>query len=166
MFKPNMTVHIKDKKYINKDKFLIKYLIEDECEYPMQLINGLQNQDKLTTSDTFKIIDNIEVVDEDNVKDFDNILLIKNDKGIFTINSRFVNYIKEDVKNTLLKLGYKRLIRSANKTILIDENDNKFITTKVEEDVDDPEKAVMIVLLKSLGFNIKDVNKLTELFGE
>ena len=66
-------------------------------------------------------------------------------------------------KNILEVYGFHKLIRGGNKTILIDEYGHKYSTTRDEEDVDDPEKAVMILLLKKEGYNIKDIYTISEL---
>jgi hypothetical protein len=65
--------------------------------------------------------------------------------------------------SVLEKYGFTKIIHNGAKTILIGDDNQKWITTKQKEDRSDLEKAVMIVLLKAEGYSVQDIYSIIEL---
>lgn len=81
--------------------------------------------------------------------------VIQNEIGTFIARADNLIII-EEAADTLERLGIKRIIKSGDKTILITNYNEKFITTRNKVDKDDIEKAVAFLLLKSEGYSIED----------
>ena len=89
-------------------------------------------------------------------------LNIENDLGAFIIREDNIEYL-EETKDVLEKYGFTKIIHNGAKTILIGDDNQKWITTKQKEDRSDLEKAVMIVLLKAEGYSVQDIYSIIEL---
>lgn len=154
-----MFVKIVNPKYIKTDSALLDFLRDDfTCEkYKLALIKSIENKSKVVEDELFEVVDYVEPE-----YGFYSYLIISNRKGTFLVREDNVESTgrPEDVME---ELGLRKLIRGGKKTILIDEDGEKFTTTLDDEDKDDPEKAVMILLLKRMGYSIKDIYTITEL---
>ena len=155
-----MRLKIIDPKYINTGKILLYLIQSDEknVDYELDLIKSIENKSKVQADDIFECIDSF-CPDGFN----SGYVVIKNETGTFIVREDNVKLVNDDPKDILENYGFHKLIRGGNKTILIDEYGHKYSTTRDEEDVDDPEKAVMILLLKKEGYNIKDIYAISEL---
>ena len=154
-----MRLNIIDPKYIKTDKVLLDFIQSDESNvgYELDLIKSIENKSKVQAGDVFEYLDSFYL---DGFQY--GYIVIKNENGTFIVREDNVKPT-DDPKNILEVYGFHKLIRGGNKTILIDEYGHKYSTTRDEEDVDDPEKAVMILLLKKEGYNIKDIYTISEL---
>lgn len=146
--------------YLRNDKLLSDYLshADNDPETVKELITGSKNYPKLQDNMKFEVIDMAIADDENDLYWY----LIKNELGVFICreDNMDVEFTPEEV---LQFNGFKRLIKSGDKTILITADDQKFITTKHESDSDDPEKALMVLLLKHAGYDIDDIYAMCEL---
>ena len=154
-----MRLNIIDPKYIKTDKVLLDFIQSDESNvgYELDLIKSIENKSKVQAGDVFEYLDSFYL---DGFQY--GYIVIKNENGTFIVREDNVKPT-DDPKDILENYGFHKLIRGGNKTILIDEYSHKYSTTRDEEDVDDPEKAVMILLLKKEGYNIKDIYTISEL---
>lgn len=154
-----MRLKIIDPKYIKTDKVLLDFIQSDEDNtgYELDLIKSIENKSKVQADDIFEYLDSF-YLDHFHY----GYVVIKNETGTFIVREDNV-MPTDDPKDILENYGFHKLIRGGNKTILIDEYGHKYSTTRDEEDVDDPEKAVMILLLKKEGYNIKDIYAMSEL---
>lgn len=153
-----MIAKIKDLRYIKNDEFIKGYIWSDICDESIanKLLKGLTNIKDVNKSTEFDItsIEEFEGVDYQ-------YYVLENNLGAYLIREDNVD-LTEEPEDVLNYYGYSKLIKNGTKTILIDQDGVKYMTTRHLEDEDDPEKAVMIVLLKSLGFSIKDIDKMVE----
>ena len=148
-----MHYKIKDLKYIRRDCVFSKYIV-DHADYKIanELVKGLININAITEETEFEFVDSFFYSPEDKMI----FMVLKCDLGMFVTRCDNCKIV-EKPEDILKAYGFKRIIRQGDKTILIDSDNNKFITTRDKSDKDDIEKAVMILLLKANGFNIKDV---------
>ncbi len=147
--------------YIKMDSILKEYIqCDTTCEsIKTDLIKSIINKDNVKPGDEFELIDIMYNEFDPNLKSY---IAIKNETGTFLVREDNLEFI-EEIDDILEELSIKRIIKNGDKTILIDNDNNKYITTRQEEDEDDPEKAIMILLLKYAGYNIKDVYKIIDL---
>lgn len=144
-----MKFTIKDKRFIQKNNLVIDYIREDfDGDVSKLLLKGLSNIDKIEENKTV-----FEYVDYR----YDGYLLVTNKTlGAFIVREDNLNEIVE-LQDVLEINGIDKIIRNGDKTILIDIEGNKYITTRQEEDEYDLEKAVMILMLKANGYSVKDI---------
>ena len=144
-----MKFTIKDKRFIQKNNLVIDYIQEDfDGDVSKLLLKGLSNIDKIEENKTV-----FEYVDYR----YDEYLLVANKTlGAFIVREDNLNEIVE-LQDVLEINGIDRIIRNGDKTILIDIEGNKYITTRQEEDEYDLEKAVMILMLKANGYSVRDI---------
>ena len=145
-----MKFTIKDKRFIQKYDEIIDYIQNDfSGVYGKLLLKGVTNVSKVEENKTeFVCLD---------YRPYDGYLLIENKTlGAYVVREDNLNEIIE-IEDVLDDYGIDRIIRNGNKTILLDSDGAKFITTRQEQDKDDIEKAIMILLLKRAGYSIKDV---------
>lgn len=144
-----MKFTIKDKRFIQKNNLVIDYIQEDfDGDVSKLLLKGLSNIDKIEENKTV-----FEYVDYR----YDEYLLVANKTlGAFIVREDNLNEIVE-LQDVLEINGIDRIIRNGDKTILIDIEGNKYITTRQEEDEYDLEKAVMILMLKTNGYSVRDI---------
>lgn len=144
-----MKFTIKDKRFIQKNNLVIDYIQEDfDGNVSKLLLKGLSNIDKIEENKTV-----FEYVDYR----YDEYLLVTNKTlGAFIVREDNLNEIVE-LQDVLEINGIDRIIRNGDKTILIDIEGNKYITTRQEEDEYDLEKAVMILMLKANGYSVRDI---------
>ena len=88
--------------------------------------------------------------------------MLRSQYGCFITREDNVVYDYDD-EDILSEYGIRKIIRSGDKTILIEENGDKYITTKDNVDKDDIEKAVMILLLKRAGYSVKDIYSIVDM---
>ena len=144
-----MKFTIKDKRFVQKNNLVIDYIQEDfDGDVSKLLLKGLSNVDKIEENKT-----EFEYVDYR----CDGYLLVTNKTlGAFIVREDNLNEIVE-IQDILEINGIDRIIRNGDKTILIDVDGNKYITTRQKEDEYDLEKAVMILMLKANGYSVKDI---------
>lgn len=144
-----MKFTIKDKRFIQKNNLVIDYIQEDfDGDVSKLLLKGLSNINKIEENKTV-----FEYVDYR----YDEYLLVTNKTlGAFIVREDNLNKIVE-LQDVLEINGIDRIIRNGDKTILIDIEGNKYITTRQEEDKYDLEKAVMILMLKANGYSVRDI---------
>ena len=87
--------------------------------------------------------------------------VLEDENGMYITREDNVNAIQSS-KDILNDYGFTNLIKAGDKTILLS-GKQKWTTTRLKEDKEDIEKAVMILLLKAEGYNIQDVYKIIEL---
>lgn len=153
-----MIAKIKDLRYIKNDEFIKGYISSDICDESTanKILKGLTNIKDVNKSTEFDITSIEEFAGVDY-----QYYVLENNLGAYLIREDNVD-LTEEPEDVLNYYGYSKLIKNGTKTILIDQDGCKYMTTRHLEDEDDPEKAVMIVLLKSLGFSIKDIDKMVE----
>lgn len=152
---------IKDLGYIRKDCVVSGYIqAMAEGAQVDKVVKGLANVDKLTTESKLSFVDCFYYSESDKKMFF----VLEDENGMYITREDNVNAV-ESPKDVLRSYGFTNLIKAGNKTILLD-GKKKWTTTKLDEDMDDIEKAVMIVLLKAEGYSIKDVYKMIELVKE
>lgn len=144
-----MKFTIKDKRFIQKNNLVIDYIQEDfDGDVSKLLLKGLSNINKIEENKTV-----FEYVDYR----YDEYLLVTNKTlGAFIVREDNLNEIVE-LQDVLEINGIDKIIRNGDKTILIDIEGNKYITTRQEEDEYDLEKAVMILMLKANGYSVRDI---------
>lgn len=150
-------------KFIKVDSVLKEYI---KCETTNEqiktdLIKSIDKRNEVKQGDKFQLVD-VLVPPHEDFESFKSYIAIKNNIGTFLVREDNLELIEEP-QDILEDLGIKRIIKNGNKTILIDMENNKVMTTRDNNDKDDPEKAIMILLLKYAGYNIKDVYNLVDL---
>mgnify|MGYP006978911374 CR=1 FL=1 len=163
-----MYASIKDLKYIRNDSKISNLIYRLNSEDDAQcnkltnwLYNGIADSANVTDDQLFYVEGKIEMFG-----DYDYYLLSDSEKKVaYLIREDNVDIVYEP-QDVLESYGFKKLIRNGDKTILIDENNNKFMTSRHADDKDDPEKALMMVLLKSQGFAVKDLEAMLELIKD
>lgn len=145
-----MKFTIKDKRFIQKSDEVLIHLNEvEDVKIARAVLRGLTNISKIEENKT-----EFEYV---NYNYNSNYLLIENKElGAFIVREDNVNEI-EEVQDVLNLYGIEKIIKSGDKTILLNENGEKFITTRAKEDEYDIEKAVMILLLKEKGYAVTHI---------
>ena len=149
---------IKDLGYIRKDCVVSGYIqAMAEGNQVDKVVKGLANIDKLTKDSKLTFVDCFYYSETDKKMFF----VLEDENGIYITREDNVEAIQSP-KDVLDSYGFTNLIKAGNKTILLS-GKQKWTTTKMPEDKEDIEKAVMIVLLKAEGYNIQDVYKMIEL---
>lgn len=147
---------IKELKYIRRDK-VVTYCIHEtvglNLEEATKLIKSLDNADKITKDTYFDW--KYDFVYNDN-----SYVVLECEYGLFITRTDNVKP-KVVFDNILDKFGIKALIHSGDKTILVNNDKNKYMTTKNIVDDNDIEKAVMLLLLKREGYTYEDIAELT-----
>lgn len=153
-----MRFYINDLKYVRRNKVILEYVNDCHVEDNLvsDLFKGLTNIDKLTTTEPLEIVDVFES-DDGNCYN-----VLRSQYGCFITREDNVVYDYDD-EDVLSEYGIRKIIRSGDKTILIEENGDKYITTKDNVDKDDIEKAVMILLLKKAGYSVKDIYSIVDM---
>lgn len=159
-----MKCKIIDKKFIRKTN-VVSYFITEKLpsmyfnDYKdmaiRKIISGLDNIPNLKTEDEFEFV--LRFAGSDHYDYF----VIENDNKYYITRHDNVKFI-EDIDYVKEHYGIERIIKSGKKTILIDDEGNKYVTTKDDSDKDDIEKAVMMLLLKYNGYRVEDIYKLIE----
>ena len=151
--------------YKLKDKNKIKtYIVNfgkhfpNSCGEIIDLIRGVSNKDNIKDDTKFTLLC-YSCSDE---KKYTQCIIYNKDLGSFVTFNDNVEEVKEPL-DYLYEAGFKKLIRSSNKTILIEEDGTKYITTLQDGDKDDPEKAVMILLLKAAGYTVEEIYSIISL---
>lgn len=153
-----MKYKIKDLSFIRDfDNITLDIIKSSSLNISRDIIQGLKNRDKITTDTEF---DYVFTYDAGRGYEYFYICL-KNEYGIFIVREDNVIQIPE-FQDLLDQYGIKKLIRAGNKSILVDYEGNKVITTRDNFDKDDPEKALMVLLLKRDGYCIKDINEISK----
>lgn len=149
---------IKDLNYIRKDCVVSGYIqAMAEGTQVDKVVKGLTNIDKLTSDTRLKFVDSFYYSEKDKKMFF----ALEDENGIYITREDNINAI-ESPKDILESLGFTNLIKAGDKTILLS-GKQKWTTTRLKEDKEDIEKAVMVLLLKAEGYNIQDVYKIIEL---
>lgn len=155
-----MVFKIKDTKFIKTGHIITEYIRCPDVDKALAnaLVFGLTNLSKVNSTMTFDIVDFININETDEYGYF----IIENDLGAFMVREDNLESIEEPT-DVLDKYGFTKLIRNGNKTILFNEDGKKFTTTRQPLDEDDPEKAIMVLLLKAFGMDIRDIYKFVDL---
>lgn len=151
-----MKYKIKDFKYVSCTNIVSAYINSiATLNETKEIIKGLQNLDIVPYDTEFELFNAFE---EDGGIVYD---VLKCKYGLFIVREDNIEEIveKEDI---LEQNDISKLIRSGDKTILIDSGNNKYITTKHPDDKEDLEKAVMILLLKKEGYTTNDIYTLID----
>lgn len=151
-----MKYRVKDFEYVSCTNIVSAYINSiATLNETKEIIKGLQNLDIVPYDTEFELFDAFE---EDDGIVYD---VLKCKYGLFIVREDNIEEIveKEDI---LEQNGISKLIRSGDKTILIDETNNKYFVTKHPDDKEDLEKAVMILLLKKAGYTTNDIYSLIE----
>ena len=154
-----MYLKVKNVEFIRNGNEVAKYIdLKNDSTLTTKILKGLSNSSLVTIDTQFKFVDTFKLSDTDRKMFF---VLENKELGIFIVREDNVEVVEssEDVLNAY---GFSKLFKTGNKTILLD-GKKRWMTTKHAEDVDDPEKAVMILLLKAEGYNIQDIYKIVEL---
>lgn len=149
---------IKDLGYIRKDCVVSGYIkAMANGNQTEKVVKGLANVDKLTTESQLSFVDCFYYSETDRKMFF----VLEDENGMYITREDNVNAIQSS-KDILNDYGFTNLIKAGDKTILLS-GKQKWTTTRLKEDKEDIEKAVMILLLKAEGYNIQDVYKIIEL---
>lgn len=152
-----MKYKIKNFEYVNPSN-IIDSTIDSyprSGSFIKRIIKGVNNLDIIPYNQEFEYYDTIYTNG-----DF-NYYLLECDYGIFIAREDNVEQV-EELQDTLNDLHISKMIKSGNKTILIDNDGDKFITTKHPDDKEDLEKAVMVLLLKRQNISFKQISKLVD----
>lgn len=147
---------IRELRYIRRDKVVTYYIQEKSrnLEEATRVMKSLDNIDKITLDTIFTVTDNFEY--SNNIYE-----VLECEYGLFVTRADNIKPIAI-YENSLERMGLQTIISSGNKTILIDNENNKYITTKADTDDEDIEKAVMLLLLKREGYTYEDVADLVK----
>lgn len=151
-----MKYRIKDFEYVSCTNIVSAYINSiATLNETKEIIKGLQNLDIVPYDTEFELFNAFE--ENDGIV-YD---VLKCKYGLFIVREDNIEEIveKEDI---LEQNSISKLIRSGNKTILIDEANNKYFVTKHPDDKEDLEKAVMILLLKKEGYTTNDIYALID----
>ena len=153
-----MKYKIKDLSFIRDvDNITLDIIKSSSLNISRNIIQGLKNKDKITTDTEFDY-----AFTYDAGLEYQYIYVtLKNEYGTFIVREDNIIQIPEP-QDILDEYGIKRLIRVGNKSILVGHNGSKVITTRDNFDKDDPEKALMVLLLKRNGYCIKDINEISK----
>lgn len=152
---------IKDLAYVRKDCVVSSYIQTlADTSISDKIVKGLANINKLSTDDKFTFVDSFKY----SVKDSKMFIALENEHGVFITREDNVKAI-ESPKDVLESLGFTNLIKAGDRTILLS-GKQRWMTTRLKEDADDVEKAVMILLLKAEGYSVQDIYKIAELVKE
>lgn len=143
---------VKDLKFIRRDKVVTYYIQNGDnvnLEKATKVMKSLDYVDKITQDTLFKIVGSF------NYNDF-SYEVLECEYGLFI--TRFDNVTPVALyESNLERLNLKTVIASGNKTILIDKDGNKYMTTRANVDDNDIEKAIMLLLLKKEGYTYQDI---------
>lgn len=154
-----MKYKIKDMKYIKNDLAIKEFLstASNRNSYLTDLLKGISNISKVNQDDIYSSDGHVY-----NLEGFNfpyNIL--NNQNGSYLVRSDNIEAIfdKEDVLDFYT---IHKLIKSGDKTILVDNCRNRYVVTRNSLDKDDIEKAIMLLLLKREGFTYNDIMMLVD----
>ena len=152
-----MKYKIKNFEYVNSKSVIDNIIDNYPCGscFIKRIIKGVSNLDIIPYNQEFEYYDTIYTNG-----DF-NYYLLECDYGIFVVRQDNVEQV-EELQDTLNDLHISKMIKSGNKTILIDNEGSKYITTKHPNDKEDLEKAIMMLLLKRQNISFKQISKLVE----
>lgn len=147
---------IRELRYIRRDKVVTYYIQEKSrnLEEATRVMKSLDNIDKITLDTIFVVADSFEY--SNNIYE-----VLECEYGLFVTRADNIKPIAV-YENNLERLGLKTIIVSGNKTILIDNEDKKYMTTKADIDEEDIEKAIMLLLLKKMGYTYEDIADLVK----
>ena len=155
-----MKYKIKDVQFIKgEDDVVIDIIQKTSNIVGRSITKGLLNRNKITQETEFDYGFSYDLGYEYQY----NYVALANDYGTFIVREDNIIEVPE-MEDILAKYEIKRIIRAGNKSILISSNGSKNITTRDTFDKDDPEKALMVLLLKREGYNIKDINEMATKF--
>ncbi len=155
-----MKFYLKEVKYIRNDSILSNYIsTKADEDITTGLIKGLSNIAKL--NDGIEISSFVDVFSLDN-SNYDYVIVSIENYGLFMIRRDNIKSASE-ITDPLNSRGFKKILHNGNKTILVTEAGKRFVTTRNPDDRPDIEKAVMMVLLKSQGFTVKEIYDLIEI---
>lgn len=151
-----MKYKVKDVQFVKSgDDIVIDIIQKSSKEVGKSITRGLVNKDKITTDTEFDYAFTYDAGLEYQYV----YVALKNEYGTFIVREDNTIQIPES-QDILDEYGIKRLIRVGNKSILVGYDGSKAITTRDNFDKDDPEKALMVLLLKRDGYCIKDINEM------
>lgn len=154
--------HIINYEYICTGNIVAWYVMNCKNEgLANKIISGLNNINLVMLTDKFILVDTFRRSQSDNYMYF----VVENSLGAFIVREDNIKLIK-DKTYTLRSHGYKQIIRSGDRTILVHTNGSKTITTKLPEDDDDQEKAIMICLLKDCGYTMQYILDLVDIINK
>ena len=142
---------VKDLKFIRRDK-VVTYYIQNETtnlEKATKVMNSLEYVDKITEDTLFEVDGSFCY--NDSIYE-----VLECEYGVFITRSDNVTPVATFESN-LERLNIKTVIASGDKTILIDKDGKKYMTTRANVDNNDTEKAVMLLLLKMRGYTYQDI---------
>lgn len=147
---------IRELRYIRRDKVVTYYIQEKSknLEEATRVMKSLDNIDKITLDTIFTVADSFEY--SNNIYE-----VLECEYGLFVTRADNIKPIAV-YENNLERLGLQTIISSGNKTILIDNENNKYMTTRADIDDEDIEKAIMLLLLKKEGYTYEDITDLTK----
>lgn len=142
---------IRELRYIRRDKVVTYYIQEKSknLEEATRVMKSLDNIDKITLDTIFTVADSFEY--SNNIYE-----VLECEYGLFVTRADNIKPIALYESN-LERLNLKTVIASGNKTILIDKDGNKYMTTRANVDDNDIEKAIMLLLLKKEGYTYQDI---------
>ena len=147
-----MKFTIKDKRFVQKGEMVVDYIRTcGNADINKQLLKGLLNVDKIEENKT-----EFEYEDFRFGLGLDYLLISNKQLGAFIVREDNTDEIDEPA-DTLIMRDIDKVIKNGDKTILIDIDGSKYMTTRQAEDKDDIEKAVMILLLKREGYSVKEI---------
>lgn len=156
----DVKVTIKEPEYILKgsNTVVVNYINETCSEFKTkEIFRGMENIDIFPLDTVFKVVDSIPV--EEGLKPY--YVVYHPGIGMYIVREDNLKPVK-DFEYIMKEYELKTIFRSKDKTVLINEAGEKYITTKLPEDKEDLEKAVMIVLLKECGYSVKDIYAMVE----
>lgn len=154
-----MKYKIKELKYANNLNLINEVLDDVDEEFRKEILKGISNFGQLTEDTLFDYCDYYYTPDNCSYGYF---FLSREDLGTYIVREDNIDLVEED-QDFLTAYGIAKIIKADKKTILIDENGNKVTTHLQPGDKNDVEKAVMMVLLKYIGFDVKDIYKMIDM---
>lgn len=149
-----MKARIINKQFIKNNEIVTWHLqdllLDDETKKATKFLKGLSSISKLQDDLLFNIVDRFEWGEEI-------YLVLENEYGCFIVRGDNVEIIVTEEERIRETYGIKSVIKCGDKTLLIETDGTKYSTKRCETDVDDIEKAVMILLLKKEGYKVPDI---------